>query len=368
MFLYFRITNAAPMNDHLYMMRCLQLAQLAKGHTAPNPMVGAVLVHNGRVIGEGWHKQYGQAHAEVNCIESVHADHRHLIPESTMYVSLEPCSHYGNTPPCAVRLVAEKVQKVIIANIDPFAKVSGRGISILQENSVSVDTGMLEADGWWLNRRFFCTHLLHRPYIILKWAQTLEGYIAPVDGSRFQITNEHSMQLVHRWRTEEGAILIGTKTALSDDPQLTARAWEGKQPLRIVLDKTLKLPHDLKLFDNSTPTWVINEKKEAEEGNTIYKKIPFDHSLLHRISVALHQAGILSLIVEGGATLLNSFIKEGLWDEARIFTGAASLPDGIAAPRIKNAIPAFTTVLEKDILQVYTNSTSKFPYAPGMDL
>lgn len=356
------------MNDHLYMMRCLQLAQLAKGHTAPNPMVGAVLVHNGRIIGEGWHQQYGQAHAEVNCIESVHPDHRHLIPSSTMYVSLEPCAHHGKTPPCAVRLVAEKVQKVVIANVDPFAKVSGRGISILQENNTSVDTGMLEAEGWWLNRRFFCTHLLHRPYIILKWAQTPEGYIAPKDGSRFQITNAHSMQLVHRWRTEEGAILIGTNTALNDDPQLTARTWEGRQPLRIVLDKTLKLPQHLKIFDNSVHTWIINEKEDRIDGNITYKQMLFDSTLLQRISTALHQAGILSLIVEGGAALLNSFIHDGLWDEARIFTGAVSLPDGIAAPHIKNAVPAFTTVLEKDILQVYTHSTSKFPYAPGMEL
>jgi len=354
-------------NDELYMRRCLELAQRAKGFTAPNPMVGAVLVHDGRIIGEGWHHFYGSAHAEVNCIDSVQPQDRHLLPASTMYVSLEPCAHYGNTPPCAVRLVEEKIKKVVIANTDPFAQVAGKGIGILNEYGVEVQEGVLQQEGLWVNRRFFCYHTRKRPYIILKWAQTPEGYMAPADGSRLQISNVHSQKLVHKWRTEEGAILVGTNTALNDDPELTARLWQGKQPLRIVLDKGLKVPHTHKLLNEAAATWIINEEKETLQGNLHYIQMKFDEDLLPRLMQRLYDAHVLSVIIEGGAAVLNSFIGSGLWDEARVFIGSASLPRGIAAPLIQNGIPAFTTQQEGDQLQVWTNSAAT-PYAPGMEL
>ncbi len=355
------------MDDELYIRRCMELAQRAKGFTAPNPMVGAVLVYNGRIIGEGWHHYYGAAHAEVNCIDSVQAADKALIPDSTMYVSLEPCAHQGITPPCAVRLVQEQIKKVVIANIDPFEKVGGRGIEILEEYGAQVQIGILKAEGEWLNRRFFCYHTHKRPYIILKWAQTPEGYIAPSDGRRLQISNTHSHTLAHKWRTEEGAILVGTNTAINDNPELTARLWKGKQPLRILLDKDLKVPHTHKLFNEAAATWIINEQKDTLQGNLHFLQMQFDETLLPNLLQRLHDTHILSLIVEGGAKVLNSFIAQDLWDEARVFTGAVSLQQGIAAPLLQNAIPAFTTQLEQDRLQLWVNRSST-PYVQGMEL
>jgi len=348
------------------MMRCLELAQLSKGHTAPNPMVGAVLVHDGRIIGEGWHRLYGQAHAEVNCFESVAAANRYLIPESTMYVSLEPCAHYGKTPPCSLRIVQEKVKKVIIANIDPFEKVGGKGIDILRSHDIEVTAGVLDEAGKWLNRRFYCFHTQKRPYIILKWAQSTNGFMAPADKSRLQLSNQHSVQLVHQWRTEEAAIMVGYHTARNDNPQLTARHWKGNQPLRIVTDRQLQLPASHYLLDQTVPTWVLNEQKEAMEGSVHYVKQPVHdlQALMHR----LHAANKLSLIVEGGPTLLNSFIDAGLWDEARVFTAGKSILAGIAAPVLKNGRLALQTDLEDDQLHVYVNQSSVYPYVNGMPL
>lgn len=348
------------------MKRCLELAQLSKGHTAPNPMVGAVLVHEGRIIGEGWHRIYGQAHAEVNCFESVVAEDRHLIPESTMYVSLEPCAHYGKTPPCSLRIVQEKVKNVVIANVDPFEKVGGKGIDILRSNDINVMTGVLDDAGKWLNRRFYCFHTQKRPYIILKWAQSQNGFIAPADKSRLQLSNVHSMHLVHKWRTEEAAIMVGYQTALNDNPQLTSRHWKGNQPLRIVTDRKLQLPASHFLFDQTEPTWVLNDQKEEVTGQVHYIKqagsdLP---ALMHQ----LHAANKLSIIVEGGPTLLKSFIDAGLWDEARVFTAGKSIPDGIAAPSLKNASLAMCADLEEDQLALYINQSSAYPYVNGMPL
>ncbi len=351
-----------------YMKRCIELAEKAKGYTAPNPMVGAVLVHNSVIIGESWHKQYGQAHAEVNCIESVAPGNKALIPESTMYVSLEPCAHHGKTPPCAIRLVKEQVKEVIIANKDPFEKVGGRGIEILQQAGIKTEAGVLAKEGRWLNRRFFCFHEKQRPYIILKWAQTKEGYFAPADKSRLQLSNKHSQQLVHKWRTEESAIMVGYKTALNDDPKLTARLWEGKQPLRMVLDEQLQLPETLSLFNDEAETWVVNSVKQETRNNIEFVQLDFDEHLLPQILKRLHTAQKLSLIVEGGAALLNSFINAGVWDEARVFTADASLPDGIAAPLLTTAKPAFETSIDNDLLQVYVNTNSRFDYVNGMEL
>ena len=355
------------MSPEIYMRRCLDLAQLAKGHTTPNPMVGAVLVHNERIIGEGWHKEYGKAHAEVHCLESVANEDRHLIPESTMYVSLEPCAHYGKTPPCALRLVYEKVKEVIIANIDPFEKVGGKGIDILKQNGAAVTTGFLEKEGAWLNRRFFSFHTKTRPYIILKWAQTKQDFFAPPDRSRYQITNATSQVLVHKWRTEESAIMVGNNTAMDDNPQLTARSYNGNQPLRIILDKDLKIPASHHVFNIDAETWIINQHKEESDGNIHFVRLD-QANVLPQLLTRLHHHNILSLIVEGGVTLLQSFIQYGLWDEARVFTGQTVLHNGIAAPILNNSVPAYATELDGDTLNVFTNKNNPYTYIKGMQL
>jgi len=356
------------MTHEVYIKRCFDLAQLAKGNTAPNPMVGAVLVHSDRVIGEGWHQQYAEAHAEINCLASVADADKHLISESTMYVNLEPCAHHGKTPPCAVRLSEEKVKQVIISNKDPFEKVDGRGIDILNQNHISVTTGILEKEGLWLNRRFFCFHQQKRPYIILKWAQTKEGFFAPADKSRFQISNEQSQSLSHKWRTEEAAIMVGYNTALYDNPQLTARQWNGRQPLRIVLDRNLQLPKTHHVFKPGSPTWIVNEQKESSTGCPEYLQIDFDEKFLTRLMQRLYNTNVLSLTVEGGAALLDNFIDNNLWDEARIFTAPSSLANGLAAPILRNADNIMQTQLGSDILNVYTSKQSPYTYVPGMQL
>jgi len=360
--------DKAPWSNEDYMRIALDLAQRAKGHTAPNPMVGAVLVYNGRIIGQGWHHFYGADHAEVNCLKNVLEADKYLIPECTMYVNLEPCAHFGITPPCATRLVAEKVKKVVIANKDPFEQVKGEGIEILKNGDVDVEMGILEKEGLWVNRRFFCFHERQRPYIILKWAQTKEGFIAPADRNRRQISGAESRQLVHKWRTQESAIMVGATTALNDDPRLTARLWEGKQPLRIVLDRKLQIPHTHHIFDKAAATWIVNDHTETLEGNVHLIQLVFDHSLLSQLMQRLHDAKILSLIVEGGAKLLNSFIDNGLWDEARIFTGNTIIEDGIPAPFLKDEAPAFDSIIGGDTLQVFTNKSTHYPYIQGMEL
>lgn len=350
------------------MQRCFELAAQASGMVAPNPQVGAILVHRDRIIGEGFHKGYGADHAEVDCLNSLDASDRHLIPESTMYVNLEPCAHHGKTPPCALRLVAEKVKKVVICNTDPFAQVSGKGIQILEENGIATEVGIAADRGQWLNRRFFCFHRQKRPYIILKWAQTTSGLFAPQDRSRQQMSNTHSRQLVHRWRTEEAAILVGTNTALRDNPELNARFWHGKHPLRLVLDKTLRLPASLSLLSDTAPTWIVNENNDSMEGKKRYLKLDFGTQLLQDLMSTLHQENIQSVIVEGGAHTLHTFIEQGLWDEARILHTPDILPKGIAAPKLQDANHALSTTLGTDELQVFVNSASAYPYAPGMPL
>jgi len=349
-----------------FMQRCLELAQRGKSHTAPNPMVGAVLVHEGRIIGEGWHQQYGHAHAEVNCISSVTAADKHLVPLSTMYVSLEPCAHFGKTPPCAQLLIREKVKNIIIANIDPFAQVDGHGIALLEQAGATVQYGILADAGKWMNRRFFCFHQQQRPYIILKWAVSAEGNMAAADRSRTQLSNHFSSSLVHQWRTEEAAIMVGYNTALHDNPQLTARQWNGPQPLRIVLDRQLKLPHTHHLFNTAADTWIVNEQQQLQQDNLNFIQLPFDEHLLPAILRKLHQQQRLSLIVEGGPALLNSFITQGLWDEARIFKTTTSLPHGIAAPALLGGTLTSETPLHSDRVQLWTRCNSEYAYVPGM--
>lgn len=318
------------------MQRCLELAERGINGAAPNPMVGAVLVHNNRIIGEGWHQICGSAHAEVNCLNSVTEANRHLIAQSTMYVSLEPCAHFGKTPPCANRLVAESIRNVVICNRDPFEKVSGKGIDILLKAGTRVQSGILEQQGRWLNRRFFHFHEEGRPFIILKWAQSADGYFAPANRSRKQLSGPESQMLVHKWRTEEQAIMVATTTAVNDNPVLTARKWEGRQPLRVVLDAALSVPETHELYNGQAKTLVINEKKSAIYSNVELERIP-DTKNLKSVLDTLKNRNIISVLVEGGATLLNNFLQSGLWDEARIFTSPIVLGNGIEAPSVKNA-------------------------------
>ncbi len=341
------------------MRRCLQLAALGAGNVAPNPMVGAVLVNNDLIIGEGYHMQYGQAHAEVNCINSVASADRHLIPQSTLYVSLEPCSHFGKTPPCADLIIREKIKKVVVGCRDPFKEVNGKGIEKLQQSGVEVVTQILERECSELNRRFFTFHTKHRPYIILKWAQSNDGFIAGENyqnGKRTFISNDTSNRLVHKWRSEEAAILVGTNTALLDDPSLTTRLWMGANPIRLVIDRHLKLPLSLQLLNGAVRTIVFNLIKHEDRGNLMYYQVAGDTDLLHQILNALCQQLLNSVIVEGGAQLLQSFIDEGLWDEARIITNSSLyLNGGLPAPRLATCEVENTLKCRQDAITVCRN-------------
>ncbi len=320
-----------------YMRRCLQLAQLAAGHTAPNPMVGAVLVHHDRIIGEGYHQVYGQAHAEVNCLESVSVEDKPLIPDSTLYVSLEPCAHYGKTPPCADRIISEGIRRVVIGIRDPFLEVDGKGIEKLKNAGIDVVTGVLEKECRMLNKRFFTFHEQKRPFVILKWAQTANGYISGKSKERLLISNSLTQRLVHQWRSEEAVILVGTRTALLDDPALTNR-FGGTQPLRAVVDLGLKLPGSLKLLDGSHPTLIFNSQKEEKSGNLNFLKVSGKNDLVREILKHLYALKKTSLLVEGGAALLGSFIQAGAWDEARVITNdTLVVEEGTPTPLLTDA-------------------------------
>ncbi|HVU83920.1 MAG TPA: bifunctional diaminohydroxyphosphoribosylaminopyrimidine deaminase/5-amino-6-(5-phosphoribosylamino)uracil reductase RibD [Puia sp.] len=331
--------SAAALHEER-MQRCLQLASLGMGYTAPNPLVGALLVHEGRIIGEGYHEQFGGPHAEVNCIRSVKETDLALISSSTLYVSLEPCAHHGKTPPCADLIIQQRIPRVVVACRDPFPEVDGRGMEKLEKNNVELIFPVLEEKAVGLNKRFFIFHRRRRPYIVLKWAESINHKIAGEPGQRIQISNEYSNRLVHKWRTEEAGILVGSQTALLDDPMLSARLWPGKNPVRIVLDRSLRLPETLKIFDRSAPTVILNEEKEGRSGDLIYKKIDSGKALIPEILSALYSLNILSILVEGGATLLQSFIDSGLWDEARVITNRQmEIAEGLSAPGLLNVIP-----------------------------
>lgn len=322
--------------DHCrYMRRCLQLATLGRGHVSPNPMVGAVIVHNGKIIGEGYHRKCGEAHAEVNAIRSVKNDE--LLKESTIYVSLEPCSHYGKTPPCSKLIIEKKIPRVVIGCLDPFPKVAGRGIRMLKKAGIEVITGVLEQESMRINARFMVAQILHRPYILLKWAQSTDGFIDKVRSSRespAEISDAVTSVLVHQLRAEYDAILVGSNTALFDNPSLTVRRWEGKNPLRLVIDRQLELPGDLKLFTDGCPTLVFTEKQHEPAGEVEYITLDFSESIIPVLLQELHRRQIGSLMVEGGAMLLQSFIDSGYWDEIRIETAPIELKTGVQAPLV----------------------------------
>ena len=345
------------------MKRCLQLAKMGAGHAAPNPMVGAVLVYEDRIIGEGFHQQYGGPHAEVNCINSVAENDLSLIAKTVLYVSLEPCSHFGKTPPCTDLIIEKKIPIVVIACRDSSELVNGSGIKKLQAAGVNVIVGILEKEALELNKRFFIFHQYHRPYIILKWAQSNDDKIAGGDGSRTFISNEYTNRLVHKWRSEEAAILVGTNTALQDNPALTTRFWQGDDPVRLVIDMQLKLPSTLQLFDGKTKTIVFNEQKHTNGEMLSYYKVDKGEQMLTQILNLLYEQQLTSVIVEGGAKLLQSFINEGLWDEARVITNELPIAIGMApgngvdAPVLTNATLYSAEELFTDQIAYYFKQT-----------
>ncbi|MFD1144993.1 bifunctional diaminohydroxyphosphoribosylaminopyrimidine deaminase/5-amino-6-(5-phosphoribosylamino)uracil reductase RibD [Larkinella insperata] len=336
------------------MSRALELAKLGRGHVSPNPMVGCVIVHNGRLIGEGWHRQYGGPHAEVNAVRSV-ADES-LLPESTVYVTLEPCSHFGKTPPCADLLIEKKVKKVVVCNDDPNPLVAGQGLAKLRAAGIEVETGLLAEQGRDLNRRFFTFIEQKRPYLILKWAETADGFMAPSDFRPLPISGSLSRQLVHKWRTEEDAFLVGTNTARYDNPQLNVRLWSGRNPVRIVIDKTLKLPSSLHLFDGLQPTLVYSVvHPDAETVGAIhYIALDAEADFLTQLIADLYQRKIQSVVVEGGVGVLESFFSSGVWDEVNVFKSSKVLGDGLAAPKVRGRLVS-TERIGEDWLMTYRN-------------
>jgi diaminohydroxyphosphoribosylaminopyrimidine deaminase/5-amino-6-(5-phosphoribosylamino)uracil reductase len=338
------------------MHRCIQLAKLGSGYVAPNPMVGAVLVYEERIIGEGYHKEYGQAHAEVNCINSISEKDRYMISASTLYVSLEPCTHYGKTPPCSTLIIHERIQKVVIGCRDPFKEVAGKGIEQLQNAGIDITVGILENECKELNKRFLTFHTQHRPYIILKWAQTANGKIAELTDKRLLITNEFTNRIVHKWRSEEMGILVGTNTAQLDNPELNNRLWNGRSPVRLIVDMHLRLSHSLKIFNQQQPTIIFNALRHGENENVTYYQVTEDVGIVHQILNACYQANIQSIIVEGGAKLLQSFIDGGLWDEARIITNKMlHVEHGLSAPELSNYDFSYGEDIFSDRISYYYN-------------
>lgn len=326
----------------IFMQRCLDLALLGIGEVAPNPMVGCVVVREGKIIGEGYHRKYGGPHAEVNAIRSV--ENPDLLKESTLYVSLEPCAHFGKTPPCSDLIIESRIPHVVIGTVDPFAKVAGKGIEKMRAAGIEVEIGVLEKECRELNRRFFTFHEKKRPYVLLKWAQTLDGFI-DTDRTETQhpswITNALSKRLVHKQRSEESGILIGTNTAEYDNPALTVREWTGNQPIRMVIDRMQRLNLNLTIFDQKALTWVFTGAECKDTENIKYIALNFDQDILPQIITELYNRNILSVIIEGGSILLDGFLSHGLWDEAYVYTGNQFFGKGVPAPNISGEVVAF---------------------------
>lgn len=345
-----------PKEDIKFMERCIYLAKMGSGKVHPNPMVGAVVVHEGKIIGEGYHANYGGPHAEVNAIYSV--KDTDLLKESSLYVNLEPCTHFGKTPPCTDLILARGIPRIVIGTPDPNPKVSGKGIEQLSSSGRDVISNVLAGECHWLNRRFITFHEKQRPYIILKWAQTADGFIdqirtpsAPIGPT--WITNEAARQLVHKWRSEEMAIMAGTNTIEKDNPRLNLREWQGRNPIRIVPDRTLRLSEDCHVFDRSVPTIVFTEKHRKSQENLEFIQLPFNSAVLENILQILFERGIQSVFVEGGARLLQSFLEKKLWDEARIFEGTLRFYNGISAPVFINAFLKSTRYIGTSKYSIY---------------
>ena len=340
------------MKTHEYFIeKCISLARKGILNVSPNPMVGCVIVYDGEIIGEGYHKEYGKNHAEVNAINSV--KDKSVLKNSILYVNLEPCCHHGKTPPCTDIIIKYNIPKVVIGCIDTFSKVSGQGIKKLKNNSVEVIYGVLEKDCIELNKRFFCYHINKRPYIILKWAKSKDNFIAPINQEKsFWMTSDESKKLVHSWRAEEDAILVGRKTVVADNPSLTVRECEGKNPIRIVIDKELSLNEKSNVFDDQSETIVFNNIKTAIIDKITYLKADFNN-LNQDILKQLYNRDILSLIIEGGAFTINSFIENGLYDEIRVFTTNKVLENGIKSPNIPEIKNSKKITINNDKLEIY---------------
>lgn len=324
------------MEEEKYMRRCIELAGNGQNNVAPNPMVGAVIVCDGRIIGEGYHIRCGEAHAEVNAIRSVKDES--LLRRATIYVSLEPCSHYGKTPPCADLIIEKQIPRIVIGCQDPFSEVAGRGIQKLRDAGREVKVGVLEKECRHLIRRFITFNTLRRPYITLKWAESADRFIDKerTDGQPVILSSPLSAMLVHKKRAEADAIMVGRRTALLDNPSLTVRNWYGRNPMRIVLDRTLSLPSDLQLFDGSVPTLVFTERERPDKENVTYITLDFSRQLLAQIMEELYRRKVQSLLVEGGSQLLQSFIDNDLWDEAYVEKCPYRLFSGVKAPEISD--------------------------------
>ncbi|TVZ14473.1 bifunctional diaminohydroxyphosphoribosylaminopyrimidine deaminase/5-amino-6-(5-phosphoribosylamino)uracil reductase RibD [Maribacter sp. MAR_2009_72] len=348
-------------NDEIYMLRCIEIAKYGLGSTAPNPMVGAVIVHSGKIIGEGFTSAFGGNHAEVNAIHSV--SDKSQLKDATIYVTLEPCSHFGKTPPCADLIIQMGIPKVVIGLKDPHEKVAGNGIKRLKSAGCIVKVGILEQKCKVHHARFLTNCIKKRPYIILKWAETIDGYIAPDTLRRgdkkepFWITNTRSRQLVHKWRSEEPGILVGTNTVMADNPQLNVRNWTGKNPLRIVLDRELKIPSTYHIFDGKQQTLICTQVVDSKQynSNARYKIVDFEANLAQQLCKILYEENIQSIIIEGGLHTLQSFIDANLWDEARIFKGTNRFGTGLSAPRIKGYTTQHTQILNDQLTVLHND-------------
>lgn len=340
------------MDDLKYMRRALELSEFGRGTTSPNPMVGCVIVHEDKIIGEGWTQPSGQAHAEVQAVDSV--TQKELLPAATAYVTLEPCAHFGKTPPCADLLAEKGLKRVVIGTIDSNPAVGGKGVIRLKSAGIEVEVGVLEAECRAMNVRFFTSIEKQRPYVILKWAQTADGFVAHENYDSKWISGPESRVLVHQWRAEEDAIMVGTNTAHYDNPRLDVRDWSGKNPVRVVIDKNLKLSTDLNLFDGNQPTLVYNEKKKESHLCLEYVSVS-GNDYLSFILKDLYNRNIQSIIIEGGSALLNSFLERNLWDEARVFTAAVGFENGISAPNISGQ-PLTNNTVGADTLEIYRNT------------
>jgi len=343
--------------DEQYMLRCLQLARLGRGYTAPNPMVGTVLVYQNQIIGEGWHRQYGGPHAEVNCFNSVLPADVPFIPQSTLYVSLEPCAHFGKTPPCANLIVQHGVKRVVVGMQDPFAQVNGKGIAILQNAGIAVETGVLEPECQSLNKAFVTFHTLRRPLVVLKFAVSADGFMAGENNQAVKISNPLTDRWVHSLRAAYAGILAGSGTIMADNPKLNNRLWWGHSPVRIVADTHLRLPAESLVFQGSNAVIVLNSKVDKSAGNLTYVQVKTKEDKLDigDMLFQLYRQGIQSVLVEGGRTMLDSFIREGLWDEAFVVkSGCKTIGNGLKAPTL-NQLPAYEWQLSTDTIYGYQN-------------
>jgi diaminohydroxyphosphoribosylaminopyrimidine deaminase/5-amino-6-(5-phosphoribosylamino)uracil reductase len=339
-----------------YIKRCIKLAENGFGTTYPNPMVGSVIVYENQIIGEGWHKKAGEPHAEVNAIRSV--KDKSLLKKATIYVSLEPCSHFGKTPPCCDLIIEHQIPNVVVGTVDPNERVAGNGIKKLIAAGANVTVGVLEKECNELNKRFFTFHQQKRPYIILKWAESQDGFLSPEkkigqDRKPVWITNTYSRQLVHKWRSEEQAILVGTQTVIDDNPILNTRDWSGNNPARVILDQNNRISKDSFVFDNTVKTIVFTKSEtNVSAENTNFEVIDFNQNIIPQILAVLHQNQIQSIIIEGGLQTLQSFIDQNIWDEARIFIGNISFEKGTKAPVIQKNNPTKTHIQSDELLNI----------------